>query len=62
MEEIEYPERVMCPLVDEMIGNYECVENVDCIDGIIIIESLPRKFKVKENFKEICINCKYHNY
>lgn len=62
MAKIEYPERVLCPLVNETIGNFECLENVDCIDGMIKIESLPQKFKMKENWKELCIKCEYHYY
>ena len=53
---------VLCPLVDKLIDVADCVENVDCIDGLIVISSLPAEYKQKEGWKEICRKCKYHNY
>lgn len=47
----------MCPLIDENIEAIECIENHDCVDGIIVLSSLPRKIKTKDNFIEICRNC-----
>lgn len=43
----------MCPLIDENIEAIECIENYDCVDGIIVLSSLPRKIKTKDNFIEI---------
>ena len=47
---------VFCPLVDEII------ENRDIIDGCFKMSCLPKKYKAKENFKEICKQCKWHCY
>lgn len=54
-------EDVFCPLVDERIDIGECIENTDVVDGIIKESTLPEQYKRKENWKEICKNCKYHN-
>lgn len=54
--------RIMCPLIDALIEDYECIENVDIVDGLIIETTMPEKFKAKEYWKEICKNCEYHNY
>ncbi len=53
---------VFCPLVDEIIEDIDCIENRDCIDGMIVLSSLPDKYKAKKDFMEICKNCKWHNY
>lgn len=53
-------ERVNCPLVDEEIEYYECMENQDCADGILVKEALPEKYKRKKDWKKICKECQYH--
>lgn len=46
-----------CPLIDERIDCIVCMENRDIKD-----EYIPKKFKEKENWKDICEKCKYHEY
>ena len=53
---------VLCPLTDRVISNIDCIENRDIIDGFFKMECLPEEFKIKNNFKEICRKCKWHNY
>lgn len=53
---------VFCPLVDEMIEDIDCIENRDIVDRMIVESSLPKKYKRKENWREICVNCKWHEY
>ena len=53
---------VMCPLVDEMIEDIDCIENADVADKMITEQNMPEKFKKKENWRDICKNCKWHNY
>lgn len=53
---------VFCPLVDKMIEDIDCIENRDVVEGMIIESALPDKYKKKENWKNICKNCKWHNY
>lgn len=53
---------VFCPLVDEIIEDIDCIENRDIIDGCFEMSCLPKKYKAKENFKEICKQCKWHCY
>lgn len=55
-------DNILCPLVDTLIDIGDCIENVDVVDGLIIESSLPDQYKQKENWKEICKNCKYHEY
>ena len=56
------PNAVLCPLVDEMIDDIDCIENRECIDGMIILSSLPDKYKQKSDYQKICKSCKWHNY
>ena len=48
---------VKCPLVDEFIENYECIETRDLNPYLIL-----KKKKKKENYQEICEACPFHNY
>ena len=59
MEKNKY---VMCPLVDEMIEDIDCIENADVADKMITEQNMPEKFKKKEKWRDICKNCKWHNY
>lgn len=53
---------VFCPLVNANIENIDCIENRDVVDEMIIDDSMPDKYKQKENWREICKKCKWHNY
>lgn len=53
---------ILCPLVDDIIEDIECIENRDVVDEMITEESLPNKYERKSNWKEICRKCKWHNY
>ena len=59
---MEYDDRVMYPLIDEKIAPMECVDVVDCVLNPLFLNSLPEKYKTKENFKDICKQCKWHCY
>lgn len=54
--------KILCPLVDDVIEDIDCIENRDVINEMIVEEALPDKYKKKSNWKEICKNCKWHNY
>ncbi|PWN00720.1 MAG: hypothetical protein DBX37_00505 [Massilioclostridium sp.] len=56
----KYPKLPFCPLVDKEIQDIECIENQDCVDGIININSMPEKFKKKKKYIDICKKCQYH--
>ena len=58
----EASNKVLCPLIDAKIEDIDCIENRDCVDGMIAISSLPDKYKKKPNYQSICKNCKWHNY
>ena len=53
---------VKCPLVDEMIENSDCIENVDAVDCVLKMDKVPERFKKKADWKGICKNCKWHSY
>ena len=59
---MEYDDRVMYPLIDEKIDPMECVDVVDCVLNPLFLNSWPEKYKTKENFKDICKQCKWHCY
>ena len=46
---MEYDDRVMCSLIDEKIDPMECVDVVDCVLNPLFLNSLPEKYKAKEN-------------
>ena len=54
--------KIKCPLIDGEIEIIECIVNIDCISGMIKIENMPDKFKVKKDYKNICKNCRYHDF
>lgn len=53
---------VECPLVDRDIEDIDCIENRDIVDGMIVESALPDEYKRKKDWKNICKNCKWHNY
>jgi len=53
-------EKIKCLLVDSEIEIIDCIENSDVADRVIKEESLPKAFKRKENWREICKKCEYH--
>lgn len=55
-------DRVMCPLINEKIEPMDCVDIVDCVLNPLLLRALPDKYKAKENFIEICKQCKWHCY
>jgi len=55
-------DKKFCPLIDNEINGYECMENVDVVDGLIKESSLPDRYKTKDGWKDICIQCKWHDY
>ncbi len=55
----EYPKQVLCPLVDSNIEDIDCIENQDVVKHLVTEKSMPQKYKQKENWREICEQCKY---
>lgn len=53
---------VRCHLVDREIEDIDCVENRDAVDDMIAESSVPDEYKRKENWKDICKKCSWHNY
>lgn len=55
-------DKICCPLVDGDIGIDDCIENIDVVDSLIKETALPDKYKTKNKWREVCSNCKWHNY
>ena len=52
-------DRVRCPLIDDMIEAGDCVVYSDVANEMLKDSCIPEAFKVKEDWREICKNCKY---
>lgn len=52
-----YPNKVMCPLVERMIDDIDCIENQDCVNGLL--KSIPEEYTQKAHWKNICEQCPY---
>lgn len=52
-----YPNEVMCPLVDHMIDSVDCIENQDCVNGML--KSIPEEYMQKGQWRNICKQCPY---
>lgn len=48
---------VFCPLVDHDISFVDCMENRD-----IKPEFIPKEYKEKYHWKEICMACPFYKY
>lgn len=53
-------DKIICPLIDDMIEVGDCVVCSDVSSGMLKEECITDKFKEKKNWKDICKNCKYH--
>lgn len=52
---------IRCPLVNnKIIDDIDCLENSDVVDGMIKEKSMPKEFKIKQNWREICKSCNNH--
>ena len=49
-----------CPLVDSLIDNLDCFENIEVADKLFTEDTEPAEFKAKDEWKEICRECRYH--
>lgn len=53
---------VKCPLVDFMIEENNCLENAMIVSGFINENMMSASFKEKQNWREICKNCKNFSF
>jgi hypothetical protein len=51
---------IKCPLVNKEIDIGECVTIVDVCDGFVKETVISKSILKKENWKDICKNCEYH--
>ncbi len=56
----EYPDEVFCPLVEQIIPAYDCIEIQDCASGMLA--NVYGFDFLYTDWKPICRNCKYHEY
>ena len=52
--------QMTCPLVDGVIDSDLCIEVQECIDGNVPVTLELEDFLAKENYLDICVECKYH--
>ena len=59
---MEYAKEMMCPMIDKIIPVSECIENVDTVNGLIKEKGVILQYgdSLKEDWKEICKNCKHY--
>lgn len=56
-EEINY----ICPLLDGAeISEAECVDDCMVTEKMIKPSAINPKYTQKDNFRDICLNCKFH--
>ena len=53
---------IECPLVEFAIEKSNCMENTMVVAGFMNEFGMHEKFKTKENWREICRNCRYFNF
>ena len=55
-------EFIYCPMVNDNINIYVCIENCDIVDGLIKSDDIINYYgnKLVSNWREVCSKCKYH--
>ena len=54
--------KIFCPLIDNNeISDGDCYDICLVANKMLKASAIPDMFTEKENFREICLNCKYHN-
>jgi len=56
------PTEVRCPLVDETIEAGDCIVTRDVADDHFDDKSLPARFKIKSDWRDICRQCEWHHF
>ncbi len=56
------PSHVLCPVLDKEIRDIDCIENRDAVDGNVVEKYLLDGFKEREDWKDRCKSCQWHNY
>ena len=51
---------VMCPLIDRVIEAGDCVVCSDVAAGMLKENCIEKKFRKKDNWRDICKKCEYH--
>lgn len=62
MKNNEYPNQVLCPLIETEIEAEDCIVVVDCSDGLVKDSVIAERFKSKEDWSRICQNCVNRKY
>ena len=53
---------IPCPLVDLRIEESNCLENAMIVSGFMDENTMLSRFQEKENWREICRNCKNFSF
>jgi hypothetical protein len=52
---------IICPMINDLIEIADCVVYSDVTSGMLKDYCIPDKFKEKNNWRDICHRCNYHN-
>lgn len=58
----DYPDTVLCPLVNTKIDLMDCSIVVDCADRFMKEAVIDNKYYAKENWRDICTSCVNRKY
>lgn len=56
------PETFHCPILKKEISDGECFDISMVAERMAPERTVSREVRSVENYKEICLNCKDHNY
>ena len=52
----------MCPILQKEISDSECFDISMVAEGMAPEDTVSKEVRNVENYKEICLKCKDHNY
>ncbi len=53
--------RIICPLINKEISDDDCYDVCLVANKMLKPSAIPEMFTQKEDFREVCKNCKNHN-
>ena len=60
--EYKNDDMLYCPMIEKKITVSECAENCDIANGLFKPDGLIHQYgeRLVENWREVCMKCKYH--
>ena len=62
MKNNQYPNYVMCPLINEEIEAIDCIVVSDCAEGLLKETAIKIDYTLQKEWKKICKNCENRRY